>query len=98
MLHGPGRGRRGGEESIGLSDTMRVHVTERDVMVLLTNDDWGNDDWGQIRFPQESGSDPGGIPRTQAVYALMHTKKRGYRGPMATVETVPWNLIRLIPA
>lgn len=36
MQHGPGRGRRGGEESIGRSDTMRVHVTERDVMVLLT--------------------------------------------------------------
>ncbi len=30
-------------------------------------------------------------------YALMHTKK-GVPGHVATVETVPWNLIRLIPA
>lgn len=58
---------------------MRVHVTERDVMIPLTNGDWG-----QLR--------------RRAVYALMHAKKRGYRGQVATVETVPWNLIRLIPA
>ncbi len=58
---------------------MRVQVTERDVMIPLTNGDWG-----QLR--------------RRAVYALMHAKKRGYRGHVATVETVPWNLIRLIPA
>lgn len=79
MQREPGRGRRGGKGSTGRSDTMRVHVTERDVMVLLTNIDWG-----QLR--------------RRAVYALMHAKKRGYRGHVATVETVPWNLIRLIPA
>lgn len=35
MQHEPGRGRKGGEENTGRSDTVRVHVTERDVMVLL---------------------------------------------------------------
>ncbi|OWR34710.1 hypothetical protein CEE55_05470 [Stenotrophomonas pavanii] len=55
VQHGPGRDRRGGEGSIGRSDTMGVHVTERDVMVLLTGSDQG-----QIRFPQENGADPAG--------------------------------------
>lgn len=35
MQHRPGRGREGGEENTGRSGTMRVHVTERDVTVLL---------------------------------------------------------------
>lgn len=79
MQREPGRGRVGGEGSVGRGSATDVHVTERDVMVLLTNSDWG-----QIR--------------KRAVYALMHAKKRGYRGHVASVETVPWNLIRLIPA
>lgn len=79
MQREPGRGRVGGEGSIGRWNATDVHVTERDVMVLLTNTNWG-----QLR--------------RRAVYALMHAKKRGYRGYVATVETVPWNLIRLIPA
>lgn len=79
MQREPGRGRVGGEGSIGRWNETDVHVTERDVMVLLTNINWG-----QLR--------------RRAVYALMHAKKRGYRGHVATVETVPWNLIRLIPA
>lgn len=79
MQREPGRGRVGGEGGIGRWRATDVHVTERDVMVLLKN------------------SDPGQLPE-RAVYALMHSKKRGYRGHVATVETVPWNLIRLIPA
>ena len=35
MQHRPGRGREGGEENTGRSGTMRVHVTARDVTVLL---------------------------------------------------------------
>ncbi len=70
MQREPGRGREGGEGRIDLSDAMGVHVTERDVTVLLTNDDQG-----RICFPQECGSDH----RRWAVYALMRSKKRGYR-------------------
>ncbi|MGF6417862.1 hypothetical protein ABH900_001333 [Stenotrophomonas sp. AN71] len=36
MQHEPGKGRAGGKGNIGRCDTMGVHVTERDVMVLLT--------------------------------------------------------------
>ncbi|MBH1497422.1 MULTISPECIES: hypothetical protein [Stenotrophomonas] len=35
MQHEPGRSREGGKGNIGRSGTMRVHVTECDVTVLL---------------------------------------------------------------
>ncbi len=55
MQREPGKGRVGGEGSIGRGSATDVHLTERDVMVPLTNAVWG-----QIRFLQESGSDPVG--------------------------------------
>ncbi|GEM_PF-4694190 len=86
MQREPGRGHEDGDGYIGRNDTMRVHVTERDVTVPLKP-------VRQIHaMPRYAALGP------SAFYALMHIKKRGYRGHVATVETVPWNLIRLIPA
>ncbi|KKF86537.1 hypothetical protein D7U93_00740 [Stenotrophomonas maltophilia] len=59
MQREPGRGRVGVEGGIGRWRATDVHVTERDVMVLLTNSDPD-----QIRFPQESGTDGGGNSRS----------------------------------
>ena len=56
---------------------MGVHVTERDVMVPLTNGDLVPEAGGLCSNAQQEA----GVP-----------------SHVATVETVPWNLIRLIPA
>ena len=86
MQHGPGRGRDSGETNTGRGDTVRVHVTECDVTVLLIQ---------KQRIHAVRGWN------SQELWCVLWSnahQEAGVPGHVATVETVPWNLIRLIPA